>query len=201
MRARVSSLIVPTLLALGTAALYLPRLQDAPIYPVRDEMYFGLTAHSLATTGRGPSGLFMPVYFPIGPLERPVMWFQPMLMYAIAIVVRVLPFTEASIRLPMVAAGIVDVVLMYLVAKLLFKGELLAITAAVLLALTPAHFVYSRCALDYQAPLPFILGWLLFVLRYCRHGQPRQLLVAGLLLGVGLYSYIGAYILMPVYAH
>ena len=89
MRSRVSSLIVPTLLALGTAALYLPRLQDAPIYPVRDEMYFGLTAHSLATTGRGPSGLFMPVYFPIGPLERPVMWFQPMLMYAIAIVVRV----------------------------------------------------------------------------------------------------------------
>ena len=59
----------------------------------------------------------MPVYFPIGPLERPLMWFQPMLMYTIALVLRVLPFTESSIRLPMVGVGIIDVVLMYFVAK------------------------------------------------------------------------------------
>lgn len=200
MKARFGSFVVPTLLALCTAALYLPRLQDAPIYPQRDEMYFALTAHSVAFSGRDPSGLFMPVYFPIGPLERPLMWFQPMLMYAIALVVRVLPFTESSIRLPMVAVGIVDVVLMYFVAKHLFARELLAIAAAVLLALTPAHFLFSRCALDYQAPLPFILGWLLCVLRYCRRDQPLQLFAAGLLLGFGLYTLIAADILMPLYA-
>ena len=197
---RFGSLLVPTLLSLGTAALYLPRLHDAPIYPLRDEMYFALTAHSLASSGRDPSGLFMPVYFPIGPVEQPLMWFQPMLMYATALAVRVLPFTESTIRLPMVAVAIVDVVLMYLLAKLLFKRELLAIAAAVLLALSPAHFVFSRSAQDYLAPLPFILAWLLCLLSYCRREQPRQLFAAGLLLGFGLYTYIASYILMPLYA-
>jgi 4-amino-4-deoxy-L-arabinose transferase-like glycosyltransferase len=199
MKWRRGSYFVPLLLACATAALYLPGLQDAPIYPVRDEMYFALNAHSLAASGRDSHGLWLPVYFPIGPLERPIMWFQPMLMYATALVVRVLPFTEATIRLPMAALGILDVVLMYLVAKLLFGRERFAITAAVLLALTPAHFIYSRCALDYQASLPFILGWLLCVLRYCREARPARLFMAGLVLGAGLYSYIGAYVWMPFY--
>ena len=69
-----------------------------------------------------------------------------------------------------------------------------------LLALTPAHFMFSRLALDYQAPLPFILGWLFCVLTYCRRGQPRHLFAAGLLLGFGLYTYIAADVLMPLYA-
>jgi hypothetical protein len=86
------------LLAFATAALYLPRLQDAPVYPQRDEMYFALTAHSIAFTGHDPSGMFMPVYFPIGPIGRPLMWFQPMLMYAIAGVVRILPINETNVR-------------------------------------------------------------------------------------------------------
>ena len=200
MKSRPARFLVPMLLALFTAALYLPRLQDTPIHPERDEMYISLTAHSVAASGRDPSGLFMPVYFPIGPLERPLMWFQPMLMYAIALVLRVLPFTERSIRLPMVGVGIIDVVLMYVVAKRLFDRELPAIVAAVLLALTPAHFMFSRLALDYQAPLPFILGWLYCVLTYCRRGQPRHLFAAGLLLGFGLYTYIAADVLMPLYA-
>jgi dolichyl-phosphate-mannose-protein mannosyltransferase len=187
------------LLAFATAALYLPRLQDAPVYPQRDEMYFALTAHSIAFTGHDPSGMFMPVYFPIGPIGRPLMWFQPMLMYAIAGVVRILPISETSVRLPMVAAAVVDIVLMYFVAKLLVDSELLAITAAVFLALTPAHFMFGRVALDYQLPLPFILGWLLCVGRYLRNPRPIVLFIAGLLLGFGLYTLIAADVLMPAY--
>ena len=85
----------------------------------------------------------------------------------------------------MVVAGIADVVLMYLVARRLFRRKLPAATAAVLLALSPAHFVFSRCALDYLAPLPFILLWLLCLLSYDRFGHRGQLLAAGLALGFG----------------
>ena len=191
---------VSALLAIGTAALYLPRLQDAPIFALRDEIYFALTAHSVAFTGRDPSGIFLPVYFPIGPAGHPLMWFQPMLLYAIALVLRMMPFTEGTIRLPMVAAAVVDVVLVYLVARRLCKRELPAIAAAVLLALSPAHFMFARTALDYQAPLPFILGWLLCVLQYQSDRKPRQLLAAGALLGLGMFTLITAHILMPFYA-
>lgn len=192
--------LIPVLLALGTAALYLPRLQAAPLYPLRDEMYFALTAHSVAFTGRDPSGLWWPVYFPIGPLEHPLMWFQSMLMYAIAVVLRFLPLNEGTIRLPMVAAAIADVVLVYLVARQLSKRELPAIAGASFMAVAPAHFVFGRTALDYQLPVPFILAWLYWWLRYERGQQPWQLLAAGLSLGLGLYTLIAAYILVPIYA-
>lgn len=188
------------LLAVMTAALYLPRLQDAPRYLVTDELFSALTAHSVAATGRDPHGAFLPLYFQMDlPKRGSPMWFQPVLVYAIALAVKVLPFSEATIRLPMAIAGVVNVVLMYLVARQLFGRELLAIGAAGLLALTPAHFMYSRYAMDFQAPLPFILGWLLCVVTYLKRPDARLLFAAGLLLGAGVYSYIAAVVLMPLY--
>src|SRR5207244_11251484 len=71
---------------------------------------------------------------------------------------------------------------------------------AVLLALTPAHFMYSRFAMDFQAPLPFLLGWLLCLLTYVKTRDGRVLFGAGLMLGAGVYSYIAAVALMPLYA-
>src|SRR5439155_14435952 len=140
----VRSILVPTVVALGTAALYLPRLQDAPIYLSRDELFSALAAHSVARTGRDPHGVFMPVFFQMDLLNRVgPMWFQPVLMYGITLAVKILPFSEATIRLPMAIAGVVDVVLVYFIARLLFERDLFAVIAAVLMALAPAHLIFS----------------------------------------------------------
>jgi len=188
------------LLALGTAALYLPGLENAPLYLIRDEVFFGLTAQSIARTFHDPYGVFLPLYFetPFIKHGNP-MWFHPILMYAIAGALKVLAFSERTIRLPMVVAGIVNVLLIHRAGRLLFGRELFAVTAAVLLALTPTHFMFSRVAMDYQVPVPFVLGWLVAVLTYLRRNDPRFLFVAGLLLGFGLYSYVAATAIMPMY--
>jgi len=173
---RFRVLLVSTLLALGTAALYLPRLEDAPRFLVTDEVFSALTAHSVATTGRDPHGAFLPLYFQMDlPKGGRPMWFQPILVYAMATVLKVRPLSEGAIRLPMAIAGVVNVVLIYLVGRQLFGRELLAIGAAVMLALTPVHFMYSRFAMDFQAPLPFVLGWLLCVVTYVKTPNPRLL--------------------------
>ena len=200
MKSRFRVLLVSTLLALGAAALYLPRLEDAPRYLVTDEVFSALTAHSVATTGRDPHGAFLPLYFQMDlPKGGRPMWFQPILVYAMATVLKVQPLSEGAIRLPMAIAGVVNVVLIYLVGRQLFGRELLAVAAAVMLALTPVHFMYSRYAMDFQAPLPFVLGWLLCVMTYLKTPNPRLLFAAGLMLGVGIYSYIAAVALMPLY--
>jgi len=197
---RFRVLLVSTLLAVGTAALYLPRLEDAPRYLVTDEVFSALTAHSVATTGRDPHGAFLPLYFQMDlPKGGRPMWFQPILVYAMAAVLKVRPLSEGAIRLPMAIAGVVNVVLMYLIGRQLFGRELFAIAAAVLLALTPVHFMYSRFAMDFQAPLPFVLGWLLCVVTYLKTPSAPLLFAAGLMLGVGIYSYIAAVALMPLY--
>ena len=58
----------------------------------------------------------------------------------------------------------------------------------------------SRYALDYVYPVPFILGWLLFLVIGLEPQRSRVWLVlAGLCLGDGLYSYIASLPLMPIY--
>jgi hypothetical protein len=81
----------------------------------------------------------------------------------------------------------------------MFKNEALAFVAAAMLALTPAHFILSRYALDYLYPVPFLLGWLLCMLAYLEHGRARTLFAATFVLGIGFYSYIAAVLMAPVY--
>jgi 4-amino-4-deoxy-L-arabinose transferase-like glycosyltransferase len=196
---RFGSIVMPALLAILAGALYLPR-RDVPRYLAPDEMFSALTAHSVATTGRDLNGRFMPLYFQLPDSFETRMWYQPIVVYAIAASVKVLPFSQSNVRLPMALAAVADILLAYYVGRVLFRSQTLAVAAAVLLALTPAHFSDSRVAMDHHSFLPFILGWLLCVLLYLERRHRYLLFGAGLTLGVGLFTYIASYVLMPAFA-
>ena len=196
---RSRTILTAALVALAAAALYLPDLAGSPFYVNRDEMFFGLTAHSLATTGYDTAGHYLPFYTQSPMRYGSEMWFQPALMYTAALSVKLFGLSEGTVRLPMALFGIADIVLMYLIGRRLFSRELPALGAAALLAATPAHYIHSRVAMDFQAPLPFLLLWLLCALTYFETGKSRYLVGAGVALGVGLFTYIAAYMWMPVY--
>jgi len=122
-----------------------------------------------------------------------------MIMYVTALVLKLRPVSEAAIRWPSVCLGIADVVLLYFLARRILQRERMAIVAAVLLALTPAHFIHSRVAMDYLYPVPFVIAWLLCLLTFVERRQPWLLFAATALLGVGFYSYIAAVVMMPLY--
>jgi 4-amino-4-deoxy-L-arabinose transferase-like glycosyltransferase len=192
----------PIALALGavTLVLYAWRVQDAPIYVSPDEAIIAVDAYSLATTGRDVHGRVLPLYFQIQmPGEERTGWFTPAIFYLSVPFLKVLQFSERTIRLPTVLVGVTNVFLMYLIGRRLFQRRSSAIAASVLLALTPAHFMLSRYALDYLYPLPFILGWLLCLLIFLETDRIAMLLVATALLGVGFFSYIAAVVMMPLY--
>src|SRR5260221_3342082 len=132
-------------LAAATFALYAWRLQSAPVYASPDEVIIGVDAHSLASTGRDVYGRFLPLYFQIQmPGETRMGWFTPAIFYVSALFMKILPFSEWTIRLPTVCIGTIDIVLMYFIGRRLFRSEPLALAAAALLLLTPAHFILSR---------------------------------------------------------
>jgi hypothetical protein len=193
-----------TAAALGAAAfvLYAARLEHTPIYLHDAEILFGLQAHALASTARDLSGRLLPLYFQMTPIGENV-WFHPVIVYVTAAFLKTLPFAEWSVRLPSAAIGALDVALVYLLGLRLFgddaSGEGWALVAALLLALTPAHYIHSRIAMDYIYPLPFVLGWLLALSFYLERRQARLLFVATSLLGFGVYSYIASVIMMPIY--
>src|SRR5262245_1853489 len=184
----------------ATMVLYAWRLGYAPIYLSPDEAIISVDAYTLASTGRDVHGRFLPLFFQIQlPGESRMGWFTPVIFYLSALVLQVLPLSEAVVRIPSMLVGVVNVVLMYFVGRRLFQTEWLAIVAAALLALTPAHFILSRYALDYLYPLPFVLGWFLCLLTFLDTKRPVALFAGTLLLGIGVFSYIAALVLMPMY--
>lgn len=185
-------------LALGvtTLVLYGWRLDYSPIHLHYDEIFFGLQAHSIQTTGHDLNGLRMPVYFQ---LENTMNWYQPIAVYWTALVLTVVPLSDAAIRWPAVLVGAINVVLTFFLARALFKRTAWAIVAAVLLMLTPAHFIHSRVAMDYVYPLPFLIGWAWCMVRYLDRPSTRDIAIAGTCLGIGFFSYIAGTALAPMY--
>jgi 4-amino-4-deoxy-L-arabinose transferase-like glycosyltransferase len=177
------------------AVLYGYRLGDAPPHVEIDEVLIALDAHAVATTGRDMRGELLPLYSQTAEHS----WYQPLVIYVTALALSVMPFTEWSIRVPTVCIGVLDVVLMFFVARQLLASSRFGAIAAGMLALTPAHFIHTRYGMDYIYPVPFILGWLLCLSLYAERRTPRLLVLGAIVLGIGFYSYIASMVMMPLY--
>ena len=172
-----------------------------------DEAHFAVVGHSLATTGRNLNGDVMPLFFnladpasDLAPLPWGNTWYQPLLFYLVAATLTVAPLSEFAVRLPVaIVGGVITPLLLYLVACRLLKHRGLALFSAVVLALSPPHLILSRQALDYVCPLPFMLGWFWFLLDYAETRRLKSAVLGGLCLGLGFYSYIASWVMMPIY--
>jgi len=183
--------------------VYLRDLDRVPVYIGWDEARFALQGHSIASTGRDLNGHQTPLFFhntdPLIPENSSRIWWQPVLIYLIAAVLHFAPLSEWSVRLPIALLAILNVALIYAVGRRLFPNPWYAVLAALMLALTPAHLIFARMASDYFCPVPFALAWLLCLV-VCVQTDHRWLpAVTGLVLGVGVYSYIACWIIMPFY--
>jgi len=187
---------------IATAVLYSYAVGTAPVYIGGDEARFATGASSIALTGRDLAGNRLPLFFhlpdSLAAEQSGTRWYQPLLFYLMAVSFRFLPFGEQSMRLPAVTIGVLDVFLIYVVALRLFGDRRWATLAALLLALSPAHFIFSRQGLDYICPLPFVLGWLWCVIVAVDTGSARLSLASGVILGIGFYSYIASWAMMPL---
>ena len=195
---RLRTVLIVAVVAVAAFAVGARRLDEAPVYLTPDEVIISLDAHALSGNGRDLRGRLLPLYFQMSELSD-LIWYQPIIMYSTALVLTALPLSESAVRLPAALIGVVDIILMYLLARAFFRSQGLGLFAAGLLALTPAHFIHSRFAMDYIYPVPFIIGWLLCLVLYEARQRPWLLFTATLCLGLGFYSYIAAVMMMPLY--
>jgi len=185
------------------SALFLIALDRFPVVIGGDEAHFAVHAESLARSGHDLNGARWPVFVritdPLVPNNSSNVWYQPLLFYVM------MPFVAAfgtgtwAIRLPVALMAVASLWLMYAVGLRMFRDRGLAVATALGMAVTPALFIVSRQALDYIAPVPFILAWLLFFLKFLDDGHIRHAALAGLSLGLALFSYIAAWVLMPIH--
>lgn len=184
-----------------SSAIYLLALDRLPMVIGGDEVHFAIHAESLARSGRDLNGERLPAFIritdPLVPNHSSQIWYQPFLFYAMTPFIAVFGVNEWAARLPVALIAIANLWLFHAIARRLFTPRL-AILATLAFAMTPAHIIVTRQALDYVAPLPFVLGWLLCLLRFLDTGSTRVLAAGTLLLGAGLFSYVAAWLLVPM---
>lgn len=186
--ARVGLGFIAVMIAAG--AMYSWSLDH--LYLVHDEVVYAINAHAIATTLRDINGQFLPVSIHV----TGGFFATPVNIYVTALFLKVLPLTEVTTRLPSVVIGLANIVLLHAVARRVFSRELPAVVAAGLFALTPVHFLHSRLGTDHEYAVTAVLAWTV-----CLIGRDtlsvQRLLLAGAILGAGVYTYLGALIIMP----
>jgi hypothetical protein len=117
------------------------RLGSSPPYLSIEEISVAREAVVLASTGRNADGQQFPLYFPDHGSHTIR---EPAWVYSAAVLLSLLPFSETLVRMTSASAAVIDVVLMFVVAREIFGSTKLATIASAMLLLSPGHFIQGR---------------------------------------------------------
>lgn len=179
-------------LVLAIAAfLRLHRLDSIPPGFYSDEAFIAYDAYSIWRTGRDHFGVLFPV-FPQGS----GFWIAGLRNYAAIPSLAVFGLNEFGARFPSAAAGILTVLLTYLVVRLRFTSGA-ALWASLLLAIAPWHVHLSRVGTEYVLLPLFFMAGLYFFLRGLQ-GRTLSLYLSAFSFGLAFYSYIPGRLFIPI---
>jgi 4-amino-4-deoxy-L-arabinose transferase-like glycosyltransferase len=196
MTSRTATALITAALVITGLILYTTRLDFVPPYLIHDEAQGALQAHAIATTAHDLSGRLLPLYF-----TEPefVPGRDPALIYVTALGLKVLPFTEAGARTPTALVAVLDVVLMFFAARALFRRTWAGVLAAIMIMVAPVHFIRGRLMLSPLYSIPFVLAWLWTLAKFTEQPTARRFIAACTWLALGMYSYLAAVVMMPLY--
>ena len=147
------------LIVLLASVLRLWQLDKYPAGFNADEASIGYNAFSLIQTGKDEYGNSWPFVFKSFGDYKPGLYFYFALPF-----VATLGLNEWAVRLPSAIFGIGTVLLIYFLAKEIFKSKLIGILASLLLSINPWSLHFSRGGFESNAATFFIsLGILFFI--------------------------------------
>lgn len=122
-----------------------------------DEVSIGYNAYSILTTGRDEHG----IWFPLNAFAAFGDYKPPIPVYLTVPFVWIFGLNELSVRLPSAISGILSVLVLFFVVRLLFldsgKKDIYALTASLLMAITPWHIMLSRAGFEANIAVLWIL--------------------------------------------
>ena len=159
----------------------------------------------IATTGRNlqrrsPAAVLQPRRSARRQVRRPWgdTYYHPFLFYLDAVVMTVAPLRSRPSACRGAHRRLLTPLLLYAVARRLIGQRAASAVAALVLALAPTHADPEPAGARLHLPVPFVLGWLWCLMR--SFGPRRTMFVdaGGFMLGVGCYSYIASWAVMPI---
>ena len=173
------------------AFLRLYKLDSVPPSLNWDEAAFGYNAYTIANWGKDEWGNSFPLVFTSFKDDK-----HPVIVYITAIFVRIFGLFDYSARFPTAFFGVLNVWLIYLLAKQLFKQNSVAIFAALFLAVSPMNIHFSRGLWESNFALFFfMLGLYLFL--KALENKPKLFPVSIISFGVSFFSVHASKIVVP----
>ncbi len=173
------------------ALLRVPFLSSIPNGFYSDEASTGYDAYSILQTGRDQYGEFLPL------LTRSFGdYVEASYRYVAIPFIAVFGLNEFSTRLPSAVAGILTIGALYWLVRICFNTQT-ALIASLLLAISPWHIQFSRCAVRaILLPLLFCLGLALFVKGLRRS---KFIYLSAATFSICLYTYSSARVFLPLF--
>jgi len=104
-----------------------------------DEIDAGYNAYTIANWARDEWGKFLPLTFTSFGDDK-----HPVHIYLTAPIVKLFGLSDFTTRLPGAIIGVLSVIVIFYLARILFKSELVALFSALFLAVSPYHLHFSR---------------------------------------------------------
>jgi 4-amino-4-deoxy-L-arabinose transferase-like glycosyltransferase len=158
-----------------------------------DESGIGYNAILISRNLTDENNNFLPLFI----FAKGSDWKQPVSVYTTALVFRVLGVSFWALRATSILFVIISIVILYFLAKEKFDDKFFII-AFVILITTPIILIQSHLALENIAVLPFIFFWLLMLAKNEKNKKNIYTFLGGVSLGVGIFSYLGMRIVVPV---
>lgn len=156
-----------------------------------DEAALGYNAYSLIKTGRDEWGVNFPLVFKSFSDYKPGLY-----VYLTIPFVRFIGLNELSVRLPSIILGSFSIILIYFLAKEIFKKETVAKATAFLLSVSPWHVHFSRGAWEANVATFFIL---LAVYAFVKALKNRWFLwISAVSFIAAMYTYQSPRVVVPV---
>lgn len=189
------SLVICCIVTLFVIAL-VPRVYGFGVVPPSlnwDEMAVGVNGWTIATEGRDEWGNTFPLTFKSFGDDK-----NPVHIYTTALFIKLFGLSDTSVRLPVMVLGILNVLLLFFVAKQLFKSTFVAFVAALSLAVSPYNLIFSHFNHELNFTIFFfLLGVLLFFLGL-KKGK-WLVFLSFVFFSIDLLSYNSAKVVVPIF--
>ncbi len=195
--ARFPAFLMPVLLALIFIVFLFSRLYGLSSIPAGihlDEAgitYDALTLRDYGTDRLGHSYPVYPANYGDGN--------SALYTYLEMITLRFLPLSMFSIRLPAVIMSVVCFFSSFGIAYELYEDKLFALLGPIFVTITPFFFTSERFGLDCNLMLSMSALSLYLLIKAVKSSDIRFYILAGIALGVTLYTYILSCLMIPVF--
>lgn len=172
----------------------LVKLEQYPVGFHVDELSMAIDAKMMRYFGTDRSGVHMPPYFfNYGGGQNALSTYVNAILYFFV------PTTIFTMRIMAVVWGALTFFTMFGIFYEITEDKKYSLLGPILVTVTPVYIMSERWGLESYVLLPFCTFTLYFIVKALKYHKIYDFVLAGILMGLSMYTYAVAYIMWPIF--